>query len=72
MADRALIAALLEAGLAAEKEGPKVTTAVKPALCYGKVRVARRGDELAERLLQAARAAAEKVLLAAGCELSTD
>lgn len=70
LVDRALIVALLEAGTAAEKEGPHVTTAVSPALCYGKVRISPRGEEHVRFHLEAARSAAVGVLAAADCQLA--
>lgn len=67
LVDRALVAALLEAGVGAGKEGPHVATAVTPATCYGKVRVALRDDDFVRRHLEAARRAALGVLRDGRC-----
>lgn len=72
LVDRALILALLEAGVAAEKEGPHVTTMVSPAICFGKVRVSDRGEEHLRRHLETARNAAVGVLTAAQCKVADD
>jgi hypothetical protein len=67
--DQALIAALLEAGVAAEKEGPRVAHAVVPAMCFGKVRVSPRDEEHLRKHLERAREAAVRVLRGAHCVL---
>lgn len=70
LVDRALITGLLQAGLGAEKEGVRMTAAVEPPICFGKVRVYSQGDDdLARVHLDAARAAIASVLHAGGCEI---
>lgn len=71
LVDRALIAGLLRAGLAAEKEGVKLASAVSPPICYGKIRVSPEHDkETTRQRLAAARAAATAVLVEGGCDLA--
>ena len=67
----ALIAGLLRAGLAAEKEGVKMASAVSPPICYGKIRVSPEHDkDTTRQRLAAARAAATTVLVEGGCDLA--
>lgn len=67
--DRALLMALLSAGVAAEKEGPHVTQATSPAQTFGKVRVTVEG-EARDRHLEAAGDAAVHALELAGCRIA--
>ncbi len=70
LVDRALLAALLQAGLGAEKEGVRVAAAVSPPICYGKVRVSQMGGaDLARSRLAAARNAAIGLLRDGGSDL---
>jgi len=67
LCDRALLAALFEAGVGAGKDGPHVALAVVPATCYGKIRVAARDEDAMRGYLAAARRAALAVLREARC-----
>jgi hypothetical protein len=67
LVDRALLAALYEAGVGAGKDGPHVATAVVPPTCYGKIRVAARDEDAMRSYLAAARRAALAVLREARC-----
>lgn len=70
LVDRALLAALLEAGVGAGKDGPHVATAVAPPICYGKIRIATRDDDFVRRHLESARRAALASLREARCVIT--